>query len=1049
MKASLPSQRPSDFAINCIFVVLALAGLFLAPRLSLQLEPSPQTNQLTVSFSYPNASPRQVELEITSRLEGVFSGMEHLQSIRSISKPGGGDIELTFDHVDAIERTRFGVVARIRQVYPKLPKTMPFPNISFKSSFESSNDLLSYALISKESGQQFQRMAREQIAQELSSIKGIDDINIYGAAPLQWKVAYDRDRLQQLNIQAQDISKAIRQQQLTRELGTMETSLGGINTIQLTGPGGNEIDWSVLPIAKREGRILQLQDLATLSLESKEASSFYRINGLEVINLVIKADPKVNQLSLAAEVRQRMLELAAQQDRWQFILAHDSTAFLKQELQRIIACTLLALALLLAFVWLSNRSFRYMILILIVVIVNICIAFIVYYGLEIPLHLYSLIGITVSLGIVIDNSIVIVDHLRKKGRGHVFLAVLAATLTSIGAIVLIFFLDASQREALSDFALVFSVNLFISLLISLFFTPALFRSLSLARQDHSKSWKGRRRLVRFNQYYIRYIGIAKRYRILGFSLLLIFFGLPIFLLPSRLEPASKWARTYNSTLGSRYYSSRIKPIADIALGGSLRLFLNDRERFAETELQERLALHVGVQLPEGHTTAQMNQLVKRIEQHILQYEGVEQIRANISRGMKGSIIVYFTALAEKNGFPTLLKRELLRVVNKIGHADFEVYGVGPGFNNEIDGERLNQQILLQGYHYESLYREALQIEKELLQNNRVNKVYINSRPTFLASNNKEFYFNRPLSEEMVRHQISLQKMADAMNERSMSKEAALSVFTKGQQRAVRLEAQQNTSIQQWDLAHHPIATDSTSFTRLAYLTDIHSKEGDKDIIRKNQQYQLIVGYNFIGHQEIANTLHQATLVALRDRLPVGYTAKDPQQGFWNNDGQNYRILLATLLAVLMVFVIASILFNSVRQSFLAAMMIPFAFIGLFLSTHFFDFNFDQGGFAAFLLLSGLSVNAVFFITHHYNGLKEQYRSRDKVSLYVKAFQAKIIPIVLMILSTILGLLPFLLFSAEQPFWYPLAICTIGGLLFSMLGLLLWLPTFFNFKIEEQ
>jgi len=1048
MNDAIYQKRHNDFAVNCIFIAFTLLGLFLAPQLSLQLEPSPKSNKLTVSFNYPNASPRVVEQEVSSVLESVFSGMKGLQTIRSVSKTGSGQIELDFDDQYAIEKIRFAIVSRIRQVWRKMPEKLSFPQVHFQSTFENTGNLLSYALIGNGSTQKLRQMAEQQIPEQLSAIKGIDDILLYGLNPLEWKLTYDRDQLQSLGLEPEDLATAIRNNQQCRELGVVELSPTESRSVQLRGSPSLDIDWLRIPLAKRNERLLYLHEVAKVNQQPQAISNFHRINGMEVVNMVIKADPKVNQIALASKLRKEVAKIAARQSDWQFILAHDSTEFLRKELRRIAICTLAALAILLGLVLLASRNLRYTLLILIVVLANISIAFIFYYSLGIALHLYSLIGITVSLGIVIDNSIVMLDHLRKRRSRKVFLAILAATLTSIGAIILIFFLDTYQREALSDFALVFGINLFISLVISLFFTPALFRTFSLTKEKSSKSSKPMRMLVRFNRAYTRYINLAMRFRALLLLLLVLLFGLPIFLLPARLEGESDWVQRYNATLGSRFYSSRIKPIADVVFGGSLRLFLDRRGQFAENKLKQRMALHLKAKLPEGHTAEQMNSLIKRLEQFILQYDGVEQSQATVSGAQKGSIVVYFKKAFEATGSPQVLKLELLREINKIGHADFEVYGVGRGFDNEVEGGRLNQYILLNGYHYESLQRFAAELEKDLLKDHRIDKVYTNSKPSFYAGKNKERYFTRPAPELLKEYDIQLQELANAIQERSRLQNSALSVYTQGQQMPVQINSRQNAALQQWDLMHAPIPLDSMRYTRLQGLTGIQSKEGYEDIVRENQQYQLVVGYNYIGQSERSLALHQETIKALRAQLPVGFTAKDPIRGFWESREQNQRVILAILLSIALVFVIATVLFNSIRQPLLAIGVIPFSFIGLFFTTCYFDFNFDQGGFAAFLLLSGLSVNAVFFITNDYNNLKKKNGNRAAVALYLKAFNGKIFPIILMSLSTILGLLPFLLFGKEQPFWYALAICTISGLLFSMIGLLLWLPAFFNFKNQK-
>jgi multidrug efflux pump subunit AcrB len=120
-------------------------------------------------------------------------------------------------------------------------------------------------------------------------------------------------------------------------------------------------------------------------------------------------------------------------------------------------------------------------------------------------------------------------------------------------------------------------------------------------------------------------------------------------------------------------------------------------------------------------------------------------------------------------------------------------------------------------------------------------------------------------------------------------------------------------------------------------------------------------------------------------------------------------------------------------------LIPVSFIGVFLTFYIFKFNFDQGGFASFILLSGVVVNSGLFIINDYNNLK--LRKRQSLRLYIKAYNQKIIPVLLTILSTIIGLIPFVWGGQYEVFWFAFAAGTIGGLIFSVLALLIYQPVF--------
>jgi multidrug efflux pump subunit AcrB len=128
-------------------------------------------------------------------------------------------------------------------------------------------------------------------------------------------------------------------------------------------------------------------------------------------------------------------------------------------------------------------------------------------------------------------------------------------------------------------------------------------------------------------------------------------------------------------------------------------------------------------------------------------------------------------------------------------------------------------------------------------------------------------------------------------------------------------------------------------------------------------------------------------------------------------------------------------------------LIPISFIGVFLTFYLFGFNFDQGGFASFILLSGLVVNAAIYIINDFNNLTNRMNKPVSIRTYLKAFNQKIVAITLTILSTVLGLIPFVLGGQKEVFWFAFAVGAMGGLIFSMVAIILYLPLLLRLEKE--
>ena len=186
---------------------------------------------------------------------------------------------------------------------------------------------------------------------------------------------------------------------------------------------------------------------------------------------------------------------------------------------------------------------------------------------------------------------------------------------------------------------------------------------------------------------------------------------------------------------------------------------------------------------------------------------------------------------------------------------------------------------------------------------------------------------------------------------------------------------------------------------------------------------------------------------LKARLPMGYTV-EIQDYYWNWGENNSGQYLLLLIVIAIIFFISAILFNSLKQPLAIIFVIPISYIGVFLTFYLFGLNFDQGGFAAFILLCGITVNASIYILNEYNAIRRRYPLLDERRAYTKAWNVKIIPIFLTVVSTVLGFIPFMIGEEKEGFWFPLAAGTIGGLVMSVVGIFFYLPIFSLKKVRK-
>ena len=1038
----------SPFTLIVAFVCLSLVGLALAPLLPVKLSPSRTLPGLTVSFTMPGNSSRVIEAEVTSRLEAMLTRVKGVKNVNSTSDNGSGSITLEMDKHADMDATRFEVSTIVRQTWPQLPEGVSYPQIRTSRSDEKADrPFMTYTLNAPSTPILIQRYAEENIKPVLGQLKGIYKVELTGATPMEWQLEYDNDQLSQLGISLSDIQMAIAGHYEKEFLGicAIEQGDGGREWIRLvrasTGQG-TDFHPSDIRLKAADGTLVGLDKLIKVVHIESEPTSYYRINGLNSIYLNLTAEETANQLDLSKQVKAKMAELEQKMPAgYEVHMGYDATEYIGKELDKIYFRTGLTVLILLVFVALITWNLRYLFLIVTSLTVNIAIAFIFYYLFGLEMQLYSLAGITISLNLVIDNTIVMTDHIRRKQNLDAFVSVLAATLTTVGALVIIFFLDDKIRLNLQDFAAVVIINLLVSLFVALFFVPSLIekiglrgkkKSLPLIRVKRFGVWCSRR--------YIRLIGWFCRYRVVACILLVLGFGLPVFLLPEKMEGEGKFAEYYNKVFNNTTYKEKVKPIVDKALGGSLRLFVDKVYEGSYFDHEEgETVLSITATMPNGTTLEQMNVLVKKMETYLTEFKEIKQFQTSIYSARRAAIQVYFTKEHQHSGFPYTLKANVISKALQLGGGSWGVYGLqDQGFSNDVRETAGSFRVKMYGYNYDELAYWGEKLKEKLLTHRRIKEVTVSSDFSWYKDDYSEFYLDLD-KHRLAKENITGMQLFSALRPVFGRDITCASIVYDNQPEALKLTSRQSQEYDVWSLANVPFEINGHSY-KLSDFATVKKGLQPQRVAKENQQYRLCLQYEYIGSGEQGRKVLKKDLEEFNAGLPMGYVAEDDQRGWsWGKkDNKQYALLL---IVIAIIFFTTSILFNSLKQPLAIIFVIPISYIGVFLTFYLFGLNFDQGGFASFVLLCGITVNASIYILNEYNTVRRRYRALSPVRAYVKAWNAKMIPIFLTVVSTILGFIPFMVGTGKEGFWFPLAAGTIGGLIMSVLGIFVFLPIF--------
>ena len=971
---------------------------------------------------------------------------------------GYGGITLSIDKHENIDAVKLYLSSLVRSLEKGLPDGVRVNPVeggevdTGEGKEEKHRLLLSYTITGPGSSQEVADYATEKIVPVISELSGIESVSVTGAVPFEWVLLYDEQLLKEVHVSPGDIMSAVSQYYSQRDAGKVLVEMAPEKRyayiVMKGGMQGQCGEIPDIPIKNIRGKIYFLHDLVKLEYREARPTSYYRINGLNRINVNVFCERKSNMIDLALRTRAEMKRLAENlPDNYSLTMLLDNSRELKNELKDNMVRTGVTVLILLLFVWVTSRSLRYLLIVTVCLVANILIALALYYFFGIEIHLYSLAGITVSFGIIIDNVIVMTDHYRHYHDRRIFMAILAATLTTMGALIVIFNMDNEVMRNMWGFSAVIIINLTLSVVVALFFVPALMEKIPLGVSSTPRRYRRLRRTVRFTRGYERVIRFLQRHRSLLFVAVVLGFGLPVFMIPATIDRDRPYSELYSRIFSSELYL-QLKPWIDKGLGGSLRLFIEggggDWRQHDRTE-KARTTLNLVMTMPHGASLEQMNDAFVKVEQFLTGFDEIEIFTSDIASPNRAQMSIVFKKDEEMNGAPERIKNELVRFANSIGNADSDISGVGRGFSNRTENEYRSECLKVMGYNYRKVLMYADVLKQKLEQQKRVKKLFIGSERN--PDKAKEFAIEVS-KEKLARNNSDVGSMLAHLSQLSGAGDARMYAYIDNKRSTVVLRPQEQRKATLWELQNRPMQGEHSVF-RLQDVGHVSEDRNFETITKTNQEYEVAVMYDFIGDYMLSEKVKERVIKEMNRNMPIGFRVKDGHEWggyFWKTDNGIDTRILYILLVIGIIYFICAILLESLRQALVVVTIAPVSFIGCFLGFYFFGLKFNEGGLAAFIMMCGLSVNAILYIINDYNN-RVRVGSPRGLQTYLRAWNAKIVPILLTIVSTMLGFIPFLVGEVSD-FWFSLALGTMSGLGFSLLVLMVVLPVMFKEKVEK-
>ncbi|WP_373492653.1 efflux RND transporter permease subunit, partial [Aquiflexum sp.] len=531
--------------------------------------------------------------------------------------------------------------------------------------------------------------------------------------------------------------------------------------------------------------------------------------------------------------------------------------------------------------------------------------------------------------------------------------------------------------------------------------------------------------------YRRSIGFVARFRKTFVTAIVLLFGLPVFFLPAKWE-GQEW---YNKSIGSTLYQEDIRPHVDKYLGGSLRMFVRGVFEKSSYREAEKTRLYVTARLPFGNTLDQMDFIMKEFEGFLKGVEGIDQFVTYVQSGQYANITITFKEAYEKSALPYQLKGRLSVKSTDWSGARWTIYGVGQGFYTGAGGEGIPSfRVTMKGYNFDELERQSEVLAEKLLRHKRIQEVNTNERLGWNEQKTEE-YVLRLDQGKMALARSNQYQVINALNDVSKPSNPSTYLTLDEKNYGVVVRELESHKYSKFDLEENSLISGENKIFKVSNFGTLNKETTTNALHKEDRQYIRLVAFEYMGSAKFGNEYLDEVLEEMKANMPIGYTAsKQTWSWNWEKAKRQYSLILVLIVGI---FFITSVLFENLKQPFYIIVIIPISFIGLFLVFSLFDFYFDQGGYAAFVMLGGLAVNAAIFIVNDLNNRKVGLYNRN----VLKAVAGKAVPIMLTILSTCFGLIPFIMEGQNEIFWFSLAIGTIGGLIFSIVGVFLGLPVF--------
>ena len=475
-------KRPS--LIIVLFSIFFLLGFIGYKNLSYELMPDFNQPVVVIKTVYPGAEPNEVETSVSRKIEDALANLEGVDYLVTKSLPNASIIIANLKYGTDLDKTMQDAQRYIDNIRKDLPQDILSPVMSKVSP----NDLpiISISATSNLSPTEFYQKMKDEYLPQIKQIKGVAEITLLGGEEREIEVKVNQNNLKLYKISLYQIVEAINRSGIDLPAGKVLTNKEN-NSVRLTGKFASIEDIKNVQIAlPLAGSPVYVKDVATVIDGIKETTSISRYNGKNGIGLMLKKQGDANAVDVSKLVRAKFTSIEEQNSssETKFIIADDSTDNTIAAVNSVVFDLFLAVILVSIVMLLFLRSFRNSLIVIVAIPTSLITAFAVMWILGYTLNLMTLLAMSLIIGILVDDAVVVLENIQKHldkgkdkrvaamdGRMEIGFAALSITLVDVVVFLPILFLQVFVADMLKQFSVVVITSTLTSLLVGFTLTP--------------------------------------------------------------------------------------------------------------------------------------------------------------------------------------------------------------------------------------------------------------------------------------------------------------------------------------------------------------------------------------------------------------------------------------------------------------------------------------------------------------------------------------------------------------------------------------------------